>query len=368
MEDLADLVVDKEVKADEVIFDADKETEAALYIIRQGSVSLSGGGQDDVIKPGVFFGEPLLLLDSRITSKKKSSVKPRCTARALEDSFVGVLSLADCRQVFDTTTIPGLYGENKYYPDDKNEDLSDDSDDDMPMPATTEMNRETTVQWLKKTSSDLLRTTVKANARLEDFEEHSVLGEGQFGEVCLVSATLPGMGKEFFALKKQYRDDPSRGDSTDVIQREIDVLKIMDHPFIINFVHQYEDPEKMYILMRLVHGGELFDVIHSENEDGTWSSGLPESDAKFYSMMICDTLEYMHRRQFVFRDLKPENILIDKDGYPVICDFGFGTLHRRDTSTGKLEDYLTTLSFVLFSQVRRRYDLHNVWYSQLFVP
>jgi hypothetical protein len=31
----------------------------------------------------------------------------------------------------------------------------------------------------------------------------------------------------------------------------------------------------------------------------------------------------MHAQKFIFRDLKPENILIDKDGYPIIIDFGF---------------------------------------------
>jgi serine/threonine protein kinase len=55
-----------------------------------------------------------------------------------------------------------------------------------------------------------------------------------------------------------------------------------------------------------------------------FSTGLPESDAKFYAMVVADTLDYMHRKNFIFRDLKPENILIDKDGYPILCDLGFG--------------------------------------------
>ena len=96
-------------------------------------------------------------------------------------------------------------------------------------------------------------------------------------------------------------------------------------PYIVNLVHSYDHPDSIYILMGLVHGGELFDVIHTENADGTWSSGLPECDAKFYAMVVADTLDYIHRKQFVYRDLKPENVLIDKDGYPIICDFGFGT-------------------------------------------
>ena len=66
--------------------------------------------------------------------------------------------------------------------------------------------------------------------------------------------------------------------------------------------------------MGIVPGGELFDVIHQQGDDGEWSSGLPEDDSKFYAMMITDTLEYIHRREYVYRDLKPENVLIDQDG------------------------------------------------------
>jgi hypothetical protein len=49
---------------------------------------------------------------------------------------------------------------------------------------------------------------------------------------------------------------------------------------------------KSISLMGLVHGGDLFDVIHTENDDGTLSSGLPESDVKFYAMVAADTLDY----------------------------------------------------------------------------
>ena len=69
----------------------------------------------------------------------------------------------------------------------------------------------------------------------------------------------------------------------------------------------------------------MFDVIHQQGDDGLWYSGIKEDDAKFYAMVVADTLNYIHRKQYVFRDLKPENILIDKDGYPIIVDFGFGT-------------------------------------------
>jgi len=75
--------------------------------------------------------------------------------------------------------------------------------------------------------------------------------------------------------------------------------------------------------MGLVPGGELWDVIHKEDENGNWQSGLSEDHAKFVTMVVADTLDFMHSKDYVFRDLKPENIMLDGDGYPVLIDFGF---------------------------------------------
>lgn len=331
-EELSNLVVDKKFRAGHVILEELKRTDAALYLVREGRVQLSGG-RNDVIKPGAYFGDDLLLLDTRQdgSSDKQAPIKtlPEFTAIASEDCLCGVLSLSDCRTIFDTSKMMEPTPLTTPVEISTEEDESEDSEvmiADALIPSSNHsLNRETTKQWLKRSSKDTLRKAVKAGIDLGDLQRHDVLGEGQFGEVWLVSVFVEGK-QQHFALKGQKKDDPTRGNSVNAIRREIDVLGLMDHPFIVGLIHHYEDPEHIYILMGLVHGGELFDVIHTENDDGTWSSGLPEEDAAFYTMVLADTLDYIHRRKFVYRDLKPENVLIDRDGYPIICDFGFGRL------------------------------------------
>jgi len=330
-EELASLVTDKTFNTNEHIFDRLHDTKAAIYLLREGSVALSGE-KSQIIKPGGFFGEDALLLDARHRNPRGRSLSqtkftPMYSACATEKCEVGILTLSDCRTIFDTQR---LVDTKKLKTMSIKKGVSERDDEEeleieaAAVPATT-LNRVTTKQWLANTSQGMLRGSVKKQVGLKDFDKHSVLGEGQFGQVWLVSAHVPGgIGRKQFALKSQKKQDPTRGDSVKAIKREIDVLGLMDHPYIVNLVHSYEDPDHIYILMGLVHGGELFDVIHSEQEDGTWTSGIPESDAKFYAMVIADTLDYIHRKQYIFRDLKPENILIDKDGYPIICDFGFG--------------------------------------------
>jgi len=354
-EELANLVVDENFKCHEKIFSNGRSTNAALYLVREGTVSLTGQ-RSDWIKPGAYFGEELLLLD---TKRDQETVKgaptkapARYTAVAKEDCMCGVLSLSDCRTIFETSKMMDSNAGDglevlteETSTDDETEEQESTSER---VPRTSSRNskskfvgrqssgpsRNSSSQWLSKLSKHGLRQAVKENLKLESLKKHEVLGTGQFGEVYLVSAFVsPEYGKQLFALKTQMKNDSVRGDSVAAIKREVELLALLDHPYIVNLVHWYENSVEMHILMGAVYGGELFDVIHTQNRDGTWSSGLPESDAKFYAMVIVDTLDYIHRKQFVYRDLKPENVLIDEDGYPIICDFGFAKFVTDKTYT-----------------------------------
>ena len=171
-----------------------------------------------------------------------------------------------------------------------------------------------------------MRMAIQKSVKLEDLLRKSILGEGQFGSVWLVSAEVPGFlhEEQDFALKIQSKDDSSRkNDSVESIKREMDIMTKLNHPFIADLLHNYEDEENMYMLMGVVKGCELWEIIHKEDkETGEWTSGISEDNAKFYTLCIADTLAYIHREKYIWRDLKPENIMIGSDGYPVLCDFG----------------------------------------------
>ena len=183
----------------------------------------------------------------------------------------------------------------------------------------------------------------KQNFSLQSFTRSEILGEGQFGEVWNVKLDFDKEDfKQFdledwdektlrranYALKIQSKTDLHRqvDDSElspiEAIQREVDIMSKLSYPFIVEFINTFEDNENIYMLMERVNGKELWDLIHRQDENGDWQAGLPESHAKFYSLAIVDTLNYIHGQRIIFRDLKPPNIMVDEFGYPIILDFG----------------------------------------------
>ena len=289
LEELASLVSDYTFKPDAVIFEKDKKIEAALYIVHEGYVQLTGS-RSDVIHPGDFFGEDQLLLDAKnrgdYHGANPTTTLSTYSAKAVGKCVCGVVTLSDCRKIFDTTTLAAeeVTIELLTPPQSKRESM------DVSMLLPTSLHRETTQQWLTNSSKALLRENVRIGVPL-----------------TLKSEVMPSISK--LACNKP------------------------------NFAK----------LALSKNGGELFDVIHQEGEDGVWTSGIPEDHAKFYAMVVADTLDYIHRKHFVFRDLKPENILIDEDGYPVICDFGFGRLRLLAVYAGKVVLSSSSIGFDLFS-------------------
>jgi serine/threonine protein kinase len=280
-----------------------------MYIVREGTVKIStaDGSRREEIGTGGYFGHEQLLADSFGYQDASCMTPPGYTAQVTSSKCIcGVLTLEECRSVFDTTSLgDGVFGGSSS-------------------------------QLLSKRAS--IRSTIHASVTLDDLKRKTILGEGQFGEVWLVHSDLFGLGDEDceqeFALKIQSKDDPVRGDSAvEAIKREMTVIQQLNHPFIIDLVESYETDESIYMLMEVVKGGELWSVIHQEDDDGNWTSGISEAQSKFYTLILADTLAYMHRQKFIFRDLKPENVLIDREGYPIIVDFGFAKLCTEKTFT-----------------------------------
>jgi hypothetical protein len=151
----------------------------------------------------------------------------------------------------------------------------------------------------------------------DQLEMHRILGAGTFGKVWL--ASRKGNKKQAYALKIQIKSQLIVSSQAEGVIQERDIMSRLDSDFIIKLMCSYQDPVKVYMLMKLYRGGELHNIMHTDTKDD-----LPEWAARFYSASVLEGLSYMHKRHIVYRDLKPENVLLDSQGYTVIIDLGFG--------------------------------------------
>jgi serine/threonine protein kinase len=275
---LADLIVDDVYRTGYVIFEEGQEVEATFYVVRQGRVHIKSadGSMDKEVGKGGYFGEDMLGADGRRGASRDPTDRPAYTVTVLEDCTLGCLTLEECRTVMDTTVI----GKGK-----------------------------------RKLAMSLV---VNSEIKLTDLERHKILGAGTFGQVWLVSRVNRDGIKRPYALKVQSKYELVQNSQARGVVQEKNIMAQLSHPFIIQLVNTYQDKQRVYMLLGLVQGGELYSVLHNSKSDG-----VPEKSAKFYGSGILEGLSYMHRRHILYRDLKPENVLIDAQGYPVIVDLGF---------------------------------------------
>ena len=162
-----------------------------------------------------------------------------------------------------------------------------------------------------------LKQTVETNYNISD-----VIGYGTFSKVRLAeSKEIPG---DFYAIK--IIDKELLKGNEDTLEKEISILNLLQHPNIIEIVEVYEDKSKIYLVMELERGGELFDRII---EKGSY----PEKDAADLVKQILSAVAYMHSKGVIHRDLKAENLLYhtkENNSKIMISDFGLSAMEDTD--------------------------------------
>lgn len=152
----------------------------------------------------------------------------------------------------------------------------------------------------------------------EKYHLKEMLGTGAFSEVRLAeSKDKPG---QLYAVK--IIDKKALKGKEDSLENEIMILRKLKHSNIVQLLETFEDKNKVYLIMELVTGGELFDRIV---EKGSYT----EKDAAHLIRQVLEAVDYMHQQGVVHRDLKPENLLYfspDKDSKIMISDFGLSKM------------------------------------------
>jgi len=139
---------------------------------------------------------------------------------------------------------------------------------------------------------------------VEDYYEVTEeIGSGQFAVVrkCIEKSTGDVYAAKF--IKKKRARASRRGVTREDIEREVEILKSIEHPNIISLHEVFESKQEVVLILQMVAGGELFDYL-SEKEF------LREDEARIFIRQILSAMDYLHDRGIAHFDLKPENIML----------------------------------------------------------
>lgn len=149
-----------------------------------------------------------------------------------------------------------------------------------------------------------------------DLEE--TLGKGRFAVVRSARHVFTGERVAVKVIDKTKLDEISR----DHLYKEVNCLKLVQHPNIVRLYEVIDTLTKLYLILELGDGGDLYDVILKKGR-------LKEEDAKTYFRQVLLAVEYCHKLHVVHRDLKPDNIIFFSEWPHVrLTDFGLSNIFR----------------------------------------
>ena len=139
---------------------------------------------------------------------------------------------------------------------------------------------------------------------LDSYDAIRPLGKGAFGKVY---KAVDKMNSELeVAIKVLNKDKMTKKDLKHVMD-EVDMLKKVDHPNIVEYFETYETEHFLYLVMEFCDGGELFD--HNEDVYLKNKRSYTENDAANVIYKCLEALQHCHAMGITHRDIKPENIM-----------------------------------------------------------
>ncbi|KAI5645359.1 protein kinase domain-containing protein [Phthorimaea operculella] len=157
------------------------------------------------------------------------------------------------------------------------------------------------------------------------------LGSGHFAVVKMARHVFTGEKVAVKVIDKSKLDSVSKSH----LFQEVRCMKLVQHPNVVRLYEVIDTQTKLYLILELGDGGDLYDYIMRHE------SGLSESLARDYFRQIVRAISYCHRLHVVHRDLKPENVVFfEKLGVVKLTDFGFSNKfcpgQKLETSCGSL--------------------------------
>ncbi|KAK3096801.1 hypothetical protein FSP39_003437 [Pinctada imbricata] len=172
----------------------------------------------------------------------------------------------------------------------------------------------------------------------EKYDSGDKIGQGTFGKVFKVKHKESGVHWAMKVINKEKAGGPA----IKLIEREVAILKRVQHENIITLNEVFETGKKIYLIMELCEGGELADAV---KEKGSY----PEEDCKTIMTKLASAISYLHKNDIVHRDIKLENILLSQNPenpsdhlHIKVTDFGLSVVKGGVGHDNMMQDFCGT--------------------------
>lgn len=126
---------------------------------------------------------------------------------------------------------------------------------------------------------------------LEDFKMLKLLGRGGFGKVVLVENMKD---KKLYAMKILRKKDILESEQVEHTKAEKAILQHVNHPFLVSLHSAFSNKRKIYFVMELMRGGELYCHLGKLKR-------FTENETKFLIACIVLALGHLHSNNFIYR-------------------------------------------------------------------
>ena len=155
------------------------------------------------------------------------------------------------------------------------------------------------------------------------YQVNRELGKNRLGGRITHLAEVENSNNQVVIKEFRFADIDTDWSGFKAYEREIDVLKQLNHPRIPSYLTSFETPQGFGLVQEYKNAPSLA----SEN------NFTPEQ-VKQIAISILEILVYLQQRdpQIFHRDIKPENILVDKNLNAYLVDFGFARVSNNEVA------------------------------------
>ena len=133
-----------------------------------------------------------------------------------------------------------------------------------------------------------------------DYQVLAELGHGTYGKVYKVKNRNNGSIRAMKKISKYWLGNLNEKE----VIKEIEILKNLNHPYIIKLYEYYTTDDYIYLINELCNEGDLQKKIKKNKK-------FPEFIVKIIMLQVFKALSYLSEKSIIHGDLKLENIMVE---------------------------------------------------------